>query len=485
MAKPGDHDFEHDLDVLGESDTEKLKRLVMVFKTKYQLALKEKGVSQDTLILVKKLREAQEENKALAEQQLQLKEMVVALRKEQEKGGGSDKSVEMTRKLQQALQEKDRQINALKNYEQGFKRLNDRNQQLELALKTQDEAETFSGQAELSQKVARLEAEAVSYERDADQSKRMIESLTEVKEKLNRDTESLKDENGKLKEELTGMKETMVRGLREARDIKQYYQNLINDKTAVLQKNSLIQKTLEEARQENKLREQELEALKNEIAASKTQRQELKRVLDQELREKKEREENISTLADQIQAIKKEMQKYQNLLKEKEDGLLEAKQHLAKKMRESSHLTETLEDKNRQIAKLQDDLSVAKGKTAETLAALETHQGQIQKIQDQIGVWEEKYFRTYERLQDAEAQNRELKKIEEKHQQLQLLLNNLGGMLGQPVGLTQPQIRSPMPQAEASPPRKKTVLPLPKPKAEDSLFDLPEASPSYKNDLFQ
>lgn len=55
--------------------------------------------------------------------------------------------------------------------------------------------------------------------------------------------------------------------------------------------------------------------------------------------------------------------------------------------------------------------------------ALKGNEGQVAK-------WEEKYFSMYDKWQESENKICELKKFEEKHQQMQSLLANLGNFMG-------------------------------------------------------
>ncbi len=476
---------------LGSSDdneTQKLKRLFLTFKTKYQQALKELSVREQSCgssHLSKKMEELQEENKALTDQQQILKEMVKRLQNTPALSQEDQKLHEQNQKLRQALQEKDQKIADLHHYELGFKRLSDDNRKLEHALNSQGDGE----RQQLLQELDLLRVQVESLTRDS-QGK---QQLFEQKHLLEGELEKQKVENQRLKGELAHMKETMVRGLREARELKQYYQSLIDEKTSVLQKNSQIQKHIDELRADLRRREHDLESAQTETAAAKAEKQEAERALEREKSEKKERDESLNSLAEQIQLIRGQLRKTQEKLEENEEKVIEAQQHLGKKVRESSLLSESVEEKHAQIIRLQEEVLESKVKVSEAHASLESEQGKAKKIQEQMEGLELKYFRTYEKLQEAEAEVRELKRVEEKHQQMQQLLSSLGSVMGQPVGLTQPvgmvpdSAKPPVPPVDAPTPKKKPKS-KPKPKQkpiQDSLFDMPDAPPKYKNDFFE
>jgi len=54
----------------------------------------------------------------------------------------------------------------------------------------------------------------------------------------------------------------------------------------------------------------------------------------------------------------------------------------------------------------------------------------MKSTESQLSKWEDKYFRLHDKWQDAETRVQELKKYEEKHNQLQALLGNFGTVLG-------------------------------------------------------
>lgn len=483
-----------------ESETLKLKRLFLTFKTKYQQALKELSMreqSQCSSQLQKKIDELKEENKALVQQQQTLRAMLkkgpAAHAVQPEKGRWE----ELNRKLQQALQEKDRKIADLKHYELGFKRLSNENRKLESILNAGGEGERQAMLEEiqaLKEKVERLSEENRRMSEQCEQQKHQTENLTTKELQLQNELNEQKAVNQSLRTDLDQMKDSMVRGLREARELKQYYQNLINEKTTVLEKNSLIQRQVEELRSEVKRKELALDASKAEVAAAKAEKQEVERQFDRERKEKSEREENLNSLGKQIQSIRSQLEVFRRKAEEKEKEAIEAQQHLAKKVREASQLSEKVEEKHRLGERLQEEIVDYKMKLSESQALLEKEKDKAEHAVNQMETVEKKYFRTHEKLQKAEAEVRELRKVEEKHQQMQQLLSNLGTVIGQPVTISQASSLSgqepappPMPAQpiETPAPKKKTPPKPPAKPVQDDLFERPGSSPDYKKDLFE
>jgi hypothetical protein len=56
----------------------------------------------------------------------------------------------------------------------------------------------------------------------------------------------------------------------------------------------------------------------------------------------------------------------------------------------------------------------------------------LRSFDSQIHKWEEKYFHIYEKWQESEMRNHSLKKLEEKHAQMQSMLASLGTFIAPP-----------------------------------------------------
>ena len=146
-----------------------------------------------------------------------------------------------------------------------------------------------------------------------------------------------------------------------------------------------------------------------------------------------------------------------NALEEGDMRLKVAQQHLAKKVKEAAILSEKQQEVQANASEFAKTIELQKTQLAQLQASVDLYQRQEKRLQDQlhdalkgtdnqIAKWEEKYFRMYDKLQEAENQNRELKKFEEKHHQIQSLLANLGNFIGQ--GGSYPPPRAPFPMGE-------------------------------------
>lgn len=287
------------------------------------------------------------------------------------------------------------------------------------------------------------------------QVKRQADSLMEVSQKLQKaedEKQQLKNElsqtqavSTSLQKELEMMKQTLVKGLKEARDIKQYYQSLANEKSAVLQKTTLMQQHIRELTEELKGRDRSLEDLQKQLEESREELHNADLKIAREKERNKEqiheielRDESLASFAEQIKTMQAKLKAVEDGSKEKESSAVEAKQQFAKKAREAQLLSDANVEMKLSLSKHQEALIERQAKINEAQATLEAAKEQIKKLQDQIGQMEKKYFKAHERLQEVEAQNKELKKVEQKHAQMQQLLANISSVVGSPIGLTQP-----------------------------------------------
>lgn len=442
-----------------DAEIQKLKRLILTFKKKYQRALQELANKENTQPVVatdlaNDHIEAQAENKALIVQQQFLKEH-----------------------LQRAQEE----LEHLRNQ---------------------------STHAPASQKQTDTDSANVSEKNDV--LSQRIESLVGENQRLEKNLEEKIQQKNKVENEMETMKQTLVQGLRETREIKRHYQMVTNEKAATIQKNIQLQQQVGELKNELERREKEQDIVIKNMEMAQGECQEVEKNLQQEKdsqivlkREIKEKEENIASLSGQIITMQSKVKDFQDLASQKDADILEAQQHLAKKVKENSLHRDTHEGQQHQIEKLQEDLINAKANVAEAQKSVESQLEQQKKLQEQLAAWEEKYFRVYEKWQNAEAQNKALKKVEEKHEQMQHLLSNLGNVLGSPIGLTQPYgmlqdgQKPPvppvdMPRAKQKPKtsqgnRKNKPKEPPKqkdPSSENTLFDPNKPPSKYKKDLF-
>lgn len=162
----------------------------------------------------------------------------------------------------------------------------------------------------------------------------------------------------------------------------------------------------------------------------------------------KEQESTLIEQNNQLADLKREKDYLQNeiqqlrvLLEENEGRLKMAQQHLAKKVKEAALLTEKLEEQHITLTEQQQRLEIAKGQLSQMQTNVDIYQKQEKKLQEQlhdalkstesqVAKWEEKYFKMYDKWQESEANIRELKKFEDKYQQMQSLLSNLGSFMG-------------------------------------------------------
>lgn len=186
-----------------------------------------------------------------------------------------------------------------------------------------------------------------------------------------------------------------------------------------------------------------------------------------------------------------------------------AQQHLAKRVREAAILNEKSEEQRQKILDVQAQLTESKLKVTELQNTLEVelqhHKRSHDKMNDslhhlesQLEKWEKKYFQLHERWQEGEEHNQKLRRIEEKYNEMQSLLNQLGSLIGNPHFLNPHHLPVKEPQKIAHhrdpefPRPIQPTLEIPKEpvhitrktESEDSLFEAVPAPSKYKDSLF-
>lgn len=153
--------------------------------------------------------------------------------------------------------------------------------------------------------------------------------------------------------------------------------------------------------------------------------------------------QQMEMLQEEGKVLEAERDQLRVLLDESETRLKVAQQHLAKKVKESTLLTERVEEQQNSLADMDQTLEQQKTQIIQLQASVELYQRQEKRLQEQlhdalkgtesqVAKWEEKYFRMYDKLQESENKIRELKKFEEKHLQMQHFLSNFGNFMGNP-----------------------------------------------------
>lgn len=154
--------------------------------------------------------------------------------------------------------------------------------------------------------------------------------------------------------------------------------------------------------------------------------------------------EQLQVLHQEKGSVESERDQFKILLEESETRLKMAQQHLAKKVKESAQLSEKLEEQQSDLTDFAYKIEDQKTQIAQLQASIDLYQKQENRLQEQlhealkgtesqIVKWEEKYFRMYDKWQESENRAQELKKIEEKHIQMQSMLANFGKFMGGPI----------------------------------------------------
>jgi hypothetical protein len=152
--------------------------------------------------------------------------------------------------------------------------------------------------------------------------------------------------------------------------------------------------------------------------------------------------DKLLTLTNQEkEALEVEFTQLRSLIEDSEMQLKVAQLHLAKKVKESTLQEEKIHEQQAQLEEIRQFSETQKEQIINLLAKLENIEKQERKLQDQLHdalkgtesqakKWEEKYFQIYDKWQASQAQNQELKKLEEKQAKIETLLFSLNHLMG-------------------------------------------------------
>lgn len=217
--------------------------------------------------------------------------------------------------------------------------------------------------------------------------------------------------------------------------------------------------------------------------------------------------QQIQLLHQEKQTLEDERDQLKTLLEESEMRLKVAQQHLAKKVKEAALLSEKLEEQQVNLTDFAQSIEYQKTQLAQLQASVDLYQRQEKRLQDQlhdalkgtesqVTKWEEKYFRMYDKWQESENKIRELKKVEEKHQQMQSLFANLGNFMGGSLSnhsalfhSGQESVERPARPLSFDTPMSEEPSSIPVPKTEPQeekydLFGMRQSQDDYKANLF-
>lgn len=398
----------------------------------------------------------------------------------------------------------------------------------------QSEIETFSKQCH-QEKEAKQEIEAEldairsqfkELKKQILDSKLQIEAAEQIKlavdnqnsalnQKLLESTQSLDE----LDKEVKSIKEMLHEGIRQAKAIEKEYLEAIDEKVSATNANGLLNRNLNECQEEIRLLKEQLNDAheREQLMQSETGHQldQLVRQRDQFRNQYKESSETLESLRRHFGELElshkqqsEQIKKSEIMHREQEHEIKTAHQHLAKKVKETTLLSEHMEEMKLRLSDAQKSHEVDKTRINELKGRLEQHTAEEKRLQEkihesqkhaeeQINKWEEKYFRLAEKLQAMEARNKELQALEERHNQMQALLAGLGNFVGNSSMTSytqQPQQRPPEHQPVYAAPRAVENNTITRPKRPDQfseepenldLFkDLPQQPRTFKKDFF-
>ncbi len=452
-------------------------------------------------ILQRKLEEVQQEalnyKQSLAEALEKLtethKDEPTAIREYREQMARQKQSLE---KVTAQLKDKERKIQELQQFEYSYKKGNELKQQLQRDLeelnakwrsveedkqkleKQIEENTQHIQQLERAVRFLREKAEAGELETNQLQAKfqEALNKIDSLSEELSSEKKNHEEMASRLSLEQTGRQEAeeelkLLYGqfdILKAR-VAEIQQTLAYRDEALLETNQIIERLKEERHQADSQHAKEVEILNQKIELHFKEKQQLEEELHSGYSDRNEQEQRLKV----------------------------AQQHLGKKVKETTLMTEQLEEQKKHVQDLEQNLAHATGKIHDMQNALENqsqHEKRLQEqlneslksIESQMAKWEAKYFSVYEKWQETEFRNKELKGFEEKYHQLQSLLSNVGNFVGIAQG---PMIHSPVPQKTPHRIMEEVSVkeePLPEQRrTTQNLFEVPQHHVKAKNSLFE
>lgn len=291
----------------------------------------------------------------------------------------------------------------------------------------------------------------------------------ELSQMLNGDAQvslgKLQQENEKLVEQATDssrrseqldrviafLRERLQESQLELEQVKQEYGTAVSAKELLQQQADELQTSVEELNKTLTKEKTEKEQLLGQVSETRNQLELAQQNLDllqQQVTHTAQTEQELAAwrskfdlLALEKQNLSKELLDLQSEKDENDARIKIAQQHLAKKVKETALLTEKLEEQKIQLNQLHNQYESAKNKISEMQLNLEMQTQQEKRIEEnlldslksseiQTRRWEEKYFQMCDKWQECEAQNKELKQLEEKFHQMQTLIMSFNNILG-------------------------------------------------------
>lgn len=367
---------------------------------------------------------AEVERQKSTEEQLRLLKQQLA-----EAQADNSRNRQRLEKLGQVVLEKEKKISELQRYEYSFRKINEQKHALDAS---------------------------------GDASREHLRELQSEKERLGRELEKSLQHTVQLDRTIHFLRERQEEAQLEINQ----YQDELNKAHALIaefsEKTHCAVNTQQEfddkISQERLAKEEALEEVKSLYSQFE--------VLKKMLAEAKLKSDNIAAeragFEASLQKLKQEeINKVLATQSETEGHLKIAQQHLAKKVKETSDLQDKVHSQELLIQDLQRNLDQAHISLTEQQQSFEIQIQQEKRLQEQlqestrisenlVNKWEEKYFNIYEKWKDNEMHLKEMKKIEAKHSQLQVLLANIGGFFETPMGYSNQPIEE-QPQKTSEP----------------------------------
>lgn len=319
------------------------------------------------------------------------------------------------------------------------------------------------------------------------------------------------------------IKQTLVRAVREAKEIESLYKETVQEKIHAITKIHQHQQQLEKYREKETFYKKELSKFKDQLQSIQSSvvqiessRQELNHKLQQQTIEHASEIESLQNLIkttdkekqqwilqckqgeEEAATIKAALTRFEQAQHENELEIQTAQRHLAKKVKDMAVLEDKYHQQQNQFEEMEKIRAQEHIKMVELQTALDVqkeHQlRQEQQFLERLQTAERLQSRWEEKCLTLQSKMNELEKIEERYQQLQLLMSNFGAIMGSAANLPreaefQKDIKEPehkeiaQKEAPAANPKVQREENQIMTKPYQNLFDLPKPSGKYKQNL--
>jgi chromosome segregation ATPase len=273
-------------------------------------------------------------------------------------------------------------------------------------------------------------------ERELSITLRKYEQICKEKEEIEEELKAIQDQFEQLKQMVISSKENVQlaeKKLQEAASIQENHLKRFSEEIESLKEMIVV------GMQQVKEFERRSLADVQEKSALELQCRNMQQVIDRQVSEKQRQDHHFSILQQEKEKLHEQSLSLKKQIEEQSFEVKLAQQHLAKKVRETTLLSERFDDQASQLKEFQYQLNQYITKNAQLESLLESYRQdktlqekldeKIKTTESEARLWEQKFREQSDYCKRLELSNQELKEMEKRYHQMQLALSNLGNVL--------------------------------------------------------